>query len=146
MKEKTMIRKTAIVMFLFLFVAASSGMAGDDKKHRHGTKANSPKTFEGTLVCLGCSLGKEEGAHSECKVFGHDHALKIGDGKYISFLPNKFSKDLISGEKYHNAQVSVTGTFFAKANTLDVESFKVEGKAKTWCTECSAMDSHGAGM
>ena len=59
---------------------------------------------EGQLVCLGCSLKKAEGANSECSVFGHKHALKTKDGAYLSLLENKFSADLVKGEKYHKSR------------------------------------------
>ncbi len=97
-------------------------------------------TLKGTLVCLGCSL-KKDGANSECSTFGHKHALKTEDGKFINFLENKFAADLIKGEKYSNKQVEVHGVYFANANSLDVENFSVDSKKKTWCGHCSSMDS-----
>lgn len=97
-------------------------------------------TIKGTLVCLGCSLKKAEGANAACSVFGHTHALKTEDGKYVSFLQNKFSKDLLNGEKYHNKTVEVHGVYFASANLLDVENFTADGKKKAWCDQCSSMD------
>lgn len=97
-------------------------------------------TFEGKLVCLGCDLKTADGARAACKTFGHDHALKTKDGKYITFLPNQYSKPLIEGEKYHNQEVSVHGIFHAKANTLDVETFTASGKQHGWCGHCKAMD------
>ena len=103
------------------------------------------ETISGKLVCLGCSLKKADGAHADCKTYGHTHALMTKDGKYINFLENKFAADLIKGEKYDNKTIEVTGTFFAKANLIDVESFTVDGAKKGWCDHCKAMDGCMAG-
>ena len=100
---------------------------------------------EGQLVCLGCSLKKAEGANAECSTFGHKHALKTADGAYLSLLENKFSADLVKGEKYHNKNVSIHGVYHANANVLDVETFSVDGKAKSWCGGCKSMDGCSAG-
>ncbi len=134
-----MIRKTISVLAIMFLIAGISVIAGVDKAD-HSKHAN----FEGTLVCMGCDLSKTEGARSECKVYGHDHALKTADGKYVIFLENKYSADLISGEKYHNKKVKVHGIYFANANQLDIETFEVEGKKKSWCGGCSSMDGCSA--
>lgn len=98
-------------------------------------------TFDGQLVCLGCDLKKAEGARSACKVYGCNHVLKTSDGQYINFLQNDFSKEL-SSDKHHNKAATVSGMFHASANTLDVESFTVEGgKKQGWCDHCKTMDN-----
>ena len=58
-------------------------------------------TLKGQLVCMGCTL-KAAGAQSSCSEFGCSHALKLEDGRMIGFLQNKFSRNLITGEKLHN--------------------------------------------
>ncbi len=98
-------------------------------------------TFEGQMVCLGCDLKKADGARAECTEFGHAHALKTTDGKYISFLPNKYSKDLLQSEKYDTKTISVHGIYHADANVLDVETFTAVGKERAWCSGCKSMDA-----
>ena len=97
-------------------------------------------SFDGTLVCQACDLKKAENARAECKTYGHTHALKTSDGRHINFLPNKYSADLMGGEKWHNEKVKVHGVYFANANQLDVETFEVGDKKMGWCDHCSAMD------
>lgn len=97
-------------------------------------------SFEGKLVCLGCTLKGEEGARAECKNFGHTHALKTEDGKFISFLENKYSKDLFKGEKYSGKDIMVHGVYYAGANQLDVDSYKIDDVTMTWCKTHNAMD------
>jgi hypothetical protein len=106
----------------------------------HASSKAVDKTLDGKLVCLGCDLKKSGGARTDCKTYGHDHVLKTEDGRYISFLENQYSTDLIKGEKYHNKDIVVQGKFHANANLMDVESFKVDGQKKTWCNHCKAMD------
>jgi hypothetical protein len=97
-------------------------------------------SLEGQLVCLACTIKNEEGARAECRNFGHTHALKTEDGKFISFLENKYSEDLFKGEKYSGKNISVHGIYHADANLLDVESYKIDDETFTWCQTHEAMD------
>lgn len=110
--------------------------AGDNPVEQKGKHAS----FEGKLVCLGCDLKKTEGARAVCSVYGHKHALKTKDGRYLNFLENDFSKDLINGKKYHDKKIEITGIYHQTANMLDVETFTVDGKKMGWCDHCKAMD------
>ena len=137
----------AAIAALAIGVFAIAGEKSEGEKKVATTQDESPdmmkaerSAFEGTLVCLGCSLKKAEGARSECKVFGHTHALATADGKYISFLENKFSTDLVKGEKFHEKAISVDGMYYASANVMDVTTYTIDGKKSGWCDGCSAMD------
>ena len=136
LSKEQMIRKIFTLVFTvaILAIPAMAGEGHDLAKKKEITQ------FEGKLVCLSCDLKMTEGAQAACKEFGHHHALKTGDGKYISFLENKFSRDLIDGEKYQNQDMKVSGVYFAGANQLDVQKFEVGGKTKSWCDHCSSMD------
>ncbi len=131
-----MLKKTTLLLTLAMFLVGGSLVAGEKtaKKSYHAD-------FEGTLVCMGCDLKKSDGARAACTDFGHNHALKTADGKYISLLENKYSADLVKGEKYHNKQMKLHGVYFANANQLDVESFEVDGKKNSWCGHCKGMDA-----
>ena len=123
----------SMLILLALGMTASAGEVTASPKAQEAT-------FEGKLVCTGCDLKKAEGARAACSAYGHHHALKKIDGSYINFLENDYSSDLITGKKYHNKNISVSGTYFAGANLLDVKSFKVDGQQKGWCGHCKAMD------
>ena len=97
--------------------------------------------LEGTIVCLGCSLKKSEGARAQCDVYGHTHALLTTDGKYISFLPNKYSATLIEGKEFHSKKAMIHGIYFPAANLIDVETYEVDGKKYGWCEGHGMMDS-----
>jgi hypothetical protein len=139
-----MMKKLSLLVLVILSALAVFVMAEEKEGHDHGTITEAQKTIEGTLVCTGCSLKKYEGAQSQCSVYGHTHSLRTSDGKYINFLPNKFSDALMKGEKYHNQKVTVTGVYHASANMLDVQSYTVEGNKSTWCDGCKAMDGHAS--
>ena len=134
-------RVTVVLMVALLALMGVAAFAGEGVK----SKPAEDQTFEGKVVCLGCTLKKGEGARAECTEYGHKHALKVDDKKYINLLENKFSADLIKGE-YHDKDVKVTGTLFESANMLDVRSFEIDGKSKSWCDHCSAMDGCSAKM
>ncbi len=131
-----MFRKVSYLIVLALLVLAIALFAGEGKKEKAEYK-----TFSGKLVCQGCDLKMAEGARAACKSYGHKHALKTAKGNYVGFLENKFSADLISGEKYHNADVEVRGIYYANANLLDVETYTVDGNGKAWCEGHGAMDA-----
>ncbi len=122
------------IIFLSGYVLVSAGETAKAKSN--GEQAE----FSGKVVCVSCTLKKSEGARAECSTYGHQHALKTADGKFINFLVNRYSADLISGEKYHNKDVKVHGVYYANANQLDVETIKSDGKTVGWCGHCSKMD------
>lgn len=101
-------------------------------------------TLRGKLVCLGCDLKKAEGARASCKTYGHNHVLKTGDGLYINFLENQYADDFVKGEKYQGKNLVVHGRYYPVALLIDVESFEVDGKKKSWCDHCKAMDGCAA--
>ncbi len=100
------------------------------------------KTLNGTLSCMGCDLKKAAGAHSQCSIYGHKHALKLEDGSYVSFMENDHSETLINaGEgKWHGQEVEVSGTYFDKGNVIDVKNFEIKDKAFSWCVGHKNMD------
>jgi hypothetical protein len=145
-----MFRKSFLLAAAVLLVSAVTAMACGDEAASTGVQkasmtttdaAPQQMTVKGQLVCLGCTL-KAEGARSACSEFGCSHALKTADGRMIGFLHNKFSRELISGTTMHDKNVEITGTFFANANMLDVQSYTVEGEAtQVWCEGHTAMDA-----
>jgi hypothetical protein len=143
-----MLKRTTTFLTLSLMLIAAVAMAGEQESPKKAEQQVGSKAqhvdMEGTLVCLGCSL-KAEGARAQCSTFGHTHALKTADGQYITLLPNKYSADLLKGDKYDKAKLSVHGVYYANANQLDVESFTVGEKVMGWCEGHSAMDGCAAG-
>jgi len=131
---------TIVAALMLVTVAFSMTMAGNAAKAKAAEKIENA-SFKGTLVCLGCDLKMTEGAHAACKTYGHKHALKTEDGRYINFLENQYSEDLLKSEKYQGKKIEAEGTFFANADMLDVHSFTVDGKKMGWCQSCKKMDS-----
>ena len=144
MFKKIALLSFALIMLFSLSVTADHHNTKDKMKAKMNTMKTvkaEHATVEGTLVCLGCDLKKAEGANAACKVYGHKHALKTKDGRYINFLENQHSEDLVKGEKYHNKEMTVHGIHYANANLLEVENFMVGDKKMTWCGHCSVMDA-----
>jgi len=100
--------------------------------------------IEGKLVCMACELKAGEGARAACGEYGHEYGLKTAAGKYLGFLENRYSKDLMAGEKYLDKTIVVHGHHHLAANLIDVESFEIDGKKISWCGQCRAMDGCNA--
>lgn len=138
-----MFRKTGTIVLALVLVLAFANAFGQDAKKeemKETVKKGKPVTMEGTLVCMGCALKAEEGANSACSVYGHIHSLKTADGKFINFLPNQYSADLIKGGNYDKKTVTIDGVYHSSANQLDVSNFSVDGNTMSWCKEHKAMD------
>ncbi|MHC4196606.1 MAG: hypothetical protein ACYSRP_01670 [Planctomycetota bacterium] len=95
-----------------------------------GVSVADEETVTGTVVCLGCTLKKKEGAHAACDVYGHKHGLATSGGELYSFLENENSEELINGEKYGMKKVEITGKVFENAHIIDVEDVSVVEKEK----------------
>ncbi len=137
-------KKVTLLLSLFVILAISAPVFACGEEKATTTSASAPKvenaSFEGTLVCMGCDLKKSEGARSACKTTGCTHAIKTSDGQYINLLENEYSSELIKGGDFHNKPIKANGVYFANANQLDVKSFTIDGKEKSWCGHCSKMD------
>jgi hypothetical protein len=144
-----MMRKVFVLTAFAMLISAAAAMACGDDKEKTGTgtsamiKSETPQqvTLKGQLVCATCSL-KAQGGHSDCKEFGCTQALKTSDGRMVTLMPNQYSKPLMAGKEMSNKPVEITGTLFANANMLDVQSYAVDGgKTMSWCDHCKGMDA-----
>ncbi len=141
-----MSKKAFIAVCSILLLVPMMVLAGAEHEHAAADvskMSGEATTLEGVLVCKNCSLKKEFGARSECKLNGCQTSLKTTSGKFVDFLDNKYAADLF-GSKYAGKKIQVTGTFFANANTIDVQSYSIDGKSKSWCKQCTAMDGCSA--
>jgi len=143
-----MIRKSLALTAAVVLVSAITAMAcgaGSQPGQKTGALINTETpqqvTLKGQLTCSSCAL-KARGAQSSCSEFGCSYTLKTADGRFVSLLQNKFSKDLIGNKKNHNKPVEITGTYFANANMLDVQTYTIDGgKNISWCDHCKGMDA-----
>ena len=140
-------RKIFALTALVMLISAAAAMACGDDNQKTGTSAminsETPQqvTLKGQLVCSTCAL-KAQGAHSACTDFGCTTALKTSDGRMVTLMPNQYSKPLLSSKEMSNKPVEITGTFFANANMLDIQSYSVDGgKMMSWCDHCKTMDA-----
>lgn len=144
-----MLKKILVLAVAVMAMSAVTAMAcGNDASKTSGTSSTMINTtagpeqvsLKGVLTCSSCAL-KAEGAQSECSEFGCSHALKTEDGRLVSLMQNKFSADLLSKKENHNKPVEISGTYFANANMLDVKTYAIDGKTKSWCDHCKSMDA-----
>jgi hypothetical protein len=107
------------------------------------TNAESPATvtMTGTLACSTCAL-KAEGANAACSEHGCTTALRTADGRFVTLMPNKYSENLLANRKLSSKPIEITGTYFANANMLDVQSYSIDGgQPMSWCDHCKSMDA-----
>ena len=88
-------------------------------------QAKSADSIAGKVVCLGCTLKKEQGAKAQCSTYGHKNGLQTPDGKIWSFVENDSSAKLIGDHGLAGKSVEVKGKNLDNANYIDVESYKV---------------------
>ena len=117
------------VLFFHLWIGEASahcGMCGmgEEDKVEAVTKA-SPVTLKAKVICLGCSLKKEQGANAQCSVYGHQHALKTEDGKIWTILENDISTELINSHEYAGKEIEIAGKIFGSTQIIEIESFKL---------------------
>ena len=106
---------------------SSSAFSQESKEHHEQdvvTKA-APVTFKGEVICLGCSLKKEQGAKAQCSIYGHQNVIKSEDGKIWTILENDVSTELISSHGYVGKEVEIIGKHFGNTQTIEIETFKV---------------------
>ncbi len=120
--------KTLVLMLLFAAVAVAQ-------------QKTEQKTFTGTWTCLNCSLaGLVNRPQSECEDLGHRHCLRLDNGKFLFFLDNNRGKDLIQGGGRRDVKMTVKGTFYPAAQTIDVQSYVIDGITTSWNEEHQKME------
>jgi len=82
--------------------------------------------INGKVICLGCTLKKEQGAKAQCSIYGHKNGLQTPDGKIWTFLENDNSAKLINDHGLAGKNVEIKGKKLDNANYIEVESYKVE--------------------
>jgi len=126
-----MTRKSIILAIMALLALGAAASA--DKKAEM-------KTFTGTWTCLACDLKQYEGLRAQCEDFGHKHCLRLDNGRYIQFLENDHSIDLVKGGGRHEAKISVRGLYDKDSRTMDIESYTIDGMTTAWCDQHHRMD------
>jgi hypothetical protein len=123
-------RLLAVVAAALMLTTAAS--AGNTQRHQ--------RTLSGTYVCLTCEMEKIEGARCQCDVYGHHYCLRLDDGRYVSFLPNDHSMDLIKGGGRKDFRMKVTGLYNPQSRSIDVQSYEIDGIKTVWNAKDGQME------
>ena len=127
------VRRSGIIIvafgLLFSFWITSAlahcGMCGMDEKIVEEETSPLTETLQATVVCLGCTLKKEQGAKAQCSIYGHINALRTKDGKVWTILENDVSGELINSHEYAGEEVEITGKKYRNAQVIEIETLKV---------------------
>ncbi len=107
---------------------ANREACGIGEKAVEGKTACASKTFHARVVCLGCTLKKEQGAKAQCSAYGHKHALRTNDSRIWTILENDASRELTSSHEYVGKDIEVTGKKYPDAQVVEIETFKILGE------------------
>jgi len=62
---------------------------------RSPTKMEGYESIVGEIICPSCILGETQGAESQCSIYGCPLALRLDDGRILTFLENDKSTELV---------------------------------------------------
>ncbi|MDH3973702.1 MAG: hypothetical protein OEV42_05430 [Deltaproteobacteria bacterium] len=121
-----MFRKGAIAVTVLLLTATLAVAGGWDKK-----KGLDKITLKGTLLCVGCSLKKLDGANAQCSLYSqHGIGFKTADGTIWNIVENAKGHEVIRTHKLigkKGKEATITGYIYPVANMIEIDDIKVEG-------------------
>lgn len=112
----------SLTLLLGRFAFAHCGMCKDSLAY---AQEGTVETIKGKIICLGCTLKKEQGAKAQCSIYGHINGLRTADGKIWTFLENDNSTKLINDHDLAGKTVEIKGKKFEDANYIEIESYKI---------------------
>jgi len=134
-------RTFAIVCSLAVVaVAATQDFKQRDNKDR--------QEIAGKIVCIGCTLQKQEGgANSQCTLHAkHALGLLAADGTLWTFVDNAKGHLVIGNAKLKDKEVKIFGWKFAKAQYVEVSKYQVKDGDKwvpyDYCKTCGFEANH----
>ena len=86
----------------------------------------------GKIVCIGCTLEKQEGgADAQCTLHSkHAQGLLAADGTLWTFVDNAKGHLMITGEKFRDDEVKVLGWKFPKSQYIEISKFQLKNGDK----------------
>jgi len=111
------------IFFLNSIAFAHCGICNQSLSYAQEEKSSD--TIEGEIICLGCTLKKEQGAKAQCSIYGHINGLRTADGKIWTLLENDNSTNLINDHGLAGKIVEIKGRKLENANYIEVESYKI---------------------
>ena len=124
-----MFKKSLLAISMVLISATLTYAGGWDNK-----KGLDKITLEGTLVCVGCSLKKLDGANAQCSLYSqHAIGFKTSDGTLWNIVENAKGHEVIRTHTLigkAGKKASITGYIYPIANMIEIDSIKVKGL--TW--------------
>lgn len=105
------------------------------------TPAKDFRSFKGTWMCPECAALKQADTPEECEAKGHKHALKLDDGQMITFVESPRAAALVHGGGREKAKIEVYGFYDTASQTIDVETYRIDGVWSAWCENHSRMDA-----
>jgi mycothiol system anti-sigma-R factor len=88
----------------------------------YASKSENKISLTGTVVCICCEM-KRDGAHSQCKKYGHMYGLKTDNGVLWTIMKNDKGIEIIDHSSLIGTRVKITGWFHLNSNYVDIEEF-----------------------
>lgn len=109
--------------------------------------------IEGTIVCIGCTLEKTDGADAQCTLNSkHAQGLLMADGTLWTFIDNARGHLVITNAKLRDKEVRILGWKSPKAQYIEVSKYEVKDGDKwvayDYCKNCGFEpgDNHDKGV
>ncbi|MBI2931960.1 MAG: hypothetical protein HYY16_09935 [Planctomycetes bacterium] len=84
--------------------------------------------FAGRIVCVGCTLEKQEGgAEAQCTLHAkHAQGLLRVDGTLWTFVDNARGHAVITNAKLREKEIKILGWRFPKAQYIEVSKYQIK--------------------
>lgn len=128
-----------------MIAALTIGIAGFTQEKAQSFKKRELATrveIPGTIVCVGCTLEKQDGgADAQCTLHSrHAQGLLMADGTLWTFVDNAKGHLVMGNEKLRGKEVKLFGWRFPKAQYLEISKYQAHEKDKwvayDYCKNC----------
>lgn len=122
-------------------VVAAFALAGSAPQDAKKRDLKARVDVEGTIVCVGCTLEKEQGAEAQCTLHAkHAQGLLGKDGNLYTFLDNAKGHIVMTNDKLRGKEVKILGWKYPKSQVVEIFKYQVkEGDkwvAYDYCKTC----------
>lgn len=87
------------------------------------SKTDNKIALDGTVVCVCCEM-KSEGAHLQCKKYGHVYGIRTDNGVLWTIIKNDKGMEIIDHNFLIGTRIKITGWFHLNSNYIDIEGFE----------------------
>lgn len=125
-------RKVSLFVLVSALAAVGLGLHQTDRQDTQPKfklrELKERKEFEGTIVCIGCTLQKQEGgANAQCTLHSkHAQGLLMKDKTLWTFVDNDRGHIVITNKRLRGKTVKINGWSFPKAQYIEISKYEIK--------------------